>query len=216
MSGKGGPDSPLARLASLVGDAVRTVAVPATAGRPSPASEVEGPDELDDSERRHAASLMRVNHCGEVCAQALYQGQAIFARDEKVRESLQEAADEEVDHLAWTATRIDELGGRLSLLNPVWYAGSFAIGAAAAIVSDKVSLGFVAETERQVSDHLQSHLDRLPAGDGRSRAIVRQMDIDERQHATNAVDMGGVELPGPVRQAMRCMGRVMTSTSYWL
>lgn len=208
--------SPFAGLASFVGNAVRTIAVPATAKRPSPADKITKEETLDSDQKRHSAGLMRVNHCGEVCAQALYQGQSLFARDKKVRESLQEAADEEIDHLAWTATRIDEVGGRLSLLNPIWYAGSFAIGAAAAIVSDKVSLGFVAETERQVSDHLRSHLDRLPAGDVKSRAIVEQMDIDERQHATNAVDMGGVELPGPVKQAMRCMGKVMTTTSYWI
>ena len=209
-------ETPISQLASFVGSAVRTVLLPATAKRANPADSVTGEDSLDDEQRRHAASLMRVNHCGEVCAQALYQGQALFARDGKVKESLQEAADEEVDHLAWTAQRIDTLGGRLSLLNPVWYAGSFAIGAAAALVSDKVSLGFVAETENQVSKHLQSHLDRLPEQDERSRAIVAQMDIDERQHATNAVDMGGVELPGPVKKAMACCGKVMTTTSYWI
>lgn len=206
----------LAAVAGVVGGAIRTIATPAVAQRPNPADAIDEPDNLTEEERLHAARLMRVNHCGEVCAQALYQGQALFARDAKVQESLQEAADEEVDHLAWTAKRIDSLGGRLSLLNPVWYAGSFAIGAAAALVSDKISLGFVAETENQVSAHLLSHLDKLPPSDSRSRAIVKQMDIDERQHATNAVDMGGVELPEPVRRAMHATGRIMTSTSYWV
>lgn len=206
----------LAAVAGVVGGAIRTIATPAVAQRPNPADAIDEPDNLTEEERLHAARLMRVNHCGEVCAQALYQGQALFARDAKVQESLQEAADEEVDHLAWTAKRIDSLGGRLSMLNPVWYAGSFAIGAAAALVSDKISLGFVAETENQVSAHLLSHLDKLPPSDSRSRAIVKQMDIDERQHATNAVDMGGVELPEPVRRAMHATGRIMTSTSYWV
>lgn len=206
----------LATVAGVVGGAIRTIATPAVAQRPNPADAIDEPDNLTEEERIHAARLMRVNHCGEVCAQALYQGQALFARDAKVQESLQEAADEEVDHLAWTAKRIDSLGGRLSMLNPVWYAGSFAIGAAAALVSDKISLGFVAETENQVSAHLISHLDKLPPSDSRSRAIVKQMDIDERQHATNAVDMGGVELPEPVRRAMHATGRIMTSTSYWV
>lgn len=210
------PQSLLAAVAGVVGGAIRTIATPAVAQRPNPADAIDEPDNLTEEERLHAARLMRVNHCGEVCAQALYQGQALFARDAKVQESLQEAADEEVDHLAWTAKRIDSLGGRLSMLNPVWYAGSFAIGAAAALVSDKISLGFVAETENQVSAHLLSHLDKLPPSDSRSRAIVKQMDIDERQHATNAVDMGGVELPEPVRRAMHATGRIMTSTSYWV
>lgn len=210
------PQSLLATVAGVVGGAIRTIATPAVAQRPNPADAIDEPDNLTEEERLHAARLMRVNHCGEVCAQALYQGQALFARDAKVQESLQEAADEEVDHLAWTAKRIDSLGGRLSMLNPVWYAGSFAIGAAAALVSDKISLGFVAETENQVSAHLLSHLDKLPPSDSRSRAIVKQMDIDERQHATNAVDMGGVELPEPVRRAMHATGRIMTSTSYWV
>lgn len=209
-------DSIFTNLARLAGDFVRTVATPAVAQRPSPADEISSPDELSADERKHAASLMRVNHCGEVCAQALYQGQAVFARDGEVRSSLKEAAEEEVDHLAWTAERIESLDGRLSLLNPVWYVGSFCIGATAAIISDKISLGFVAETENQVSRHLQSHLDKLPEGDERSRAIIRQMDIDEQQHATNATNMGGVELPAPVKGAMHLAGRVMTTTSYWL
>ena len=203
------------KLIEVLGNGVRTVMMPAVAQRQNPADNApEAP--LDASDRRRAAALMRVNHCGEVCAQALYQGQALFARDSKTAEALQEAADEEVDHLSWTAERIHELGGRQSLLNPLWYGGSFLIGATAAMVSDKVSLGFVAETERQVSRHLQSHLDHLPKEDLKSRSIVEQMDIDETQHATNAVDLGGIELPSPVKKAMGAMGKVMTKASYWI
>ena len=206
----------LDNIITQISGAVRTIAMPATASRPSPAATISEPDNLNSDERQLAVKLMRVNHCGEVCAQALYQGQAIFARDPEVRKSLQEAADEEIDHLAWTAERIHALDGKQSILNPVWYAGSFALGAAAALISDKVSLGFVAETENQVSEHLISHLDKLPPDDLRSRSIVTQMDIDERQHATNALDMGGVQLPAPVKQAMHMCGRLMTTTSYWL
>ncbi len=206
----------LTNIASAVAEAVRTVAMPVTAKRPSPADSISTPDNLHPDERVHAARLMRVNHCGEVCAQALYQGQALFARDTKVRESLQEAADEEIDHLAWTAERIHALDGRQSMLNPLWYASSFALGAGAALISDKFSLGFVAETENQVSEHLLSHLDKLPGDDQRSRAIVAQMDIDERQHATNAVDMGAMDLPAPIKKVMHVCGRLMTKTSYWL
>lgn len=202
-------------LREVVEGALKTLLSPSVAQRSNPADAV-AEAELSASEREEAARLMRVNHCGEVCAQALYQGQALFARDRAVAESLQEAADEEIDHLAWTAQRICELDGRQSVLNPLWYGGSFFIGAAAALISDKVSLGFVAETEKQVSLHLQSHLSRLPEQDEKSRAIVRQMDIDEQQHATAAVEQGGVELPRPVAQLMHGMGRVMTRTSYWL
>ena len=209
-------NSIFSNVARFVGEMVRTVATPAVAQRPSPAQDVKEAEVLTNEERRHAARLMRVNHCGEVCAQALYQGQAVFARDPKVRDSLQEAAEEEVDHLAWTAERIESLDGRLSMLNPVWFIGSFCIGATAAVISDKVSLGFVAETENQVSRHLQSHLDKLPEGDERSRAIVRQMNLDEQQHATNATQLGGVELMPPVKGAMQLAGKVMTTTSYWL
>ena len=199
----------------LADEGLKTLLQPAVAERETPAATHSG-QELSPEEARHAARLMRVNHCGEICAQALYQGQALFARDESVRGNMQEAAREEIDHLAWTAMRIEELGGRQSLLNPLWYSGSFAIGAAAALVSDKVSLGFVAETERQVSAHLQSHLDKLPPQDEKSRAIVEQMDIDERQHATKAEEMGGIELPAPVKGMMHLFGRVMTRTSYWI
>lgn len=203
------------RIIEILENGARAVFAPASASRESPAARAEEA-EMDDSARRRAAALMRVNHCGEVCAQALYQGQALFARDPKVRDSLQEAADEEIDHLAWTAERIEQLGGRQSFLNPLWYGGAFAIGAAAALASDKISLGFVAETERQVSAHLQSHLHKLPPEDAKSRRIVEQMDIDEQQHATNAAEMGGAELPPPVKAAMRFAGKIMTGGSYWL
>ncbi|MDM5148170.1 2-polyprenyl-3-methyl-6-methoxy-1,4-benzoquinone monooxygenase [Candidatus Persebacteraceae bacterium Df01] len=203
------------RLFDIVGNGLKTIFTPITAKRPTPADEASETD-MSDAERRHAAALMRVNHCGEVCAQALYQGQALFSRDQKITNALQEAADEEIDHLAWTAQRIHELGGRQSFLNPLWYGGSFAIGAAAALVSDKVSLGFVAETEQQVSAHLQSHLQKLPANDEKSRRIVEQMDVDEQQHASNAISMGGVDLPPPVKGAMHLFGRLMTRSSYWM
>ena len=203
------------RVLEVLENGMRTVFAPSVASRESPGA-AAGECEMSDAARKHAAALMRVNHCGEVCAQALYQGQALFARDSQVRESLQEAADEEIDHLAWTAERIEQLGGRQSFLNPLWFGGALAIGAAASLVSDKISLGFVAETERQVSEHLQSHLDRLPPDDAKSRRIVEQMDIDEQQHATNAVEMGGAELPPPIKFAMRIAGKVMTRGSYWL
>ena len=203
------------RAIEILENGMRTVFAPQTASRESPAANAADAEMSDDA-RKHAAALMRVNHCGEVCAQALYQGQALFARDAKVRESLQEAADEEIDHLAWTAERIEQLGGRQSFLNPLWFGGAFAIGAAAALAADKISLGFVAETERQVSAHLQSHLHKLPPEDTKSRRIVEQMDIDEQQHATNAVEMGGVELPPPVKAAMRFAGKIMTRGSYYL
>ncbi|MGI9298194.1 MAG: 2-polyprenyl-3-methyl-6-methoxy-1,4-benzoquinone monooxygenase [Gammaproteobacteria bacterium] len=203
------------RVMEILENGMRTVFAPSVASRESPGAGATE-SEMSDSARRHAAALMRVNHCGEVCAQALYQGQALFARDPQVRDSLQEAADEEIDHLAWTAERIAQLGGRQSFLNPLWFGGAFAVGAAAAIVSDKISLGFVAETERQVSAHLQSHLHKLPPEDAKSRRIVEQMDIDEQQHATNAAAMGGVELPPPVKKAMRFAGKVMTGGGYWI
>ena len=202
-------------LIGILDRAIKTLFTPAIGQRPNPADSHTESD-LTEPERRESARLMRVNHCGEICAQALYQGQALFARDPKVTESMETAAAEEIDHLDWTAKRIRELGGRQSLLTPLWYGGSFLIGAGAALISDKISLGFVAETENQVSAHLNSHLERLPENDAKSRAIVEQMDIDERQHATHALDMGGVDLPPPVKSAMHLLGRVMTKTSYWL
>lgn len=202
------------QLTAIFDNGIKTVFTPAVASRQSPGEQCPE-NTLTESEKRHAAALMRVNHCGEVCAQALYQGQALFARDPKIREALQEAANEEIDHLAWTAERIEQLGGRQSFLNPLWFGGAFAIGAAAALVSDKVSLGFVAETERQVSAHLQSHMNRLPLNDEKSRSIVSQMDIDEQEHATTAETLGGEELPPPIKALMHAAGRVMTRGSYW-
>jgi ubiquinone biosynthesis monooxygenase Coq7 len=167
-------------------------------------------------ERQVAAALMRVNHTGEICAQALYQGQALTARNATARAALEQAAVEETDHLAWTAQRIEELGGRASVLNPLWYAGSFALGAAAGFLGDKWNLGFLAETERQVEGHLEGHLDRLPAQDEKSRAIVNEMKVDEARHARTAVDHGAAELPEPVTLAMKLGSRVMTRTAYWI
>jgi ubiquinone biosynthesis monooxygenase Coq7 len=195
--------------------ALRTVFAPAATLRPVPGEAL--PDqELEEAEKRHAAGLMRVNHAGEVCAQALYEGQALTARDAVAREALAHAAWEETEHLAWTERRIAELGGRKSLLNPLWYAGSFALGAAAGLLGDKWNLGFLAETERQVVAHLEDHLGRLPEKDGKSRAILEQMKEDEARHATTAVTHGAAELPGPVRLAMKLASRVMTRSAYWI
>jgi len=171
---------------------------------------------LDEAEKKRAAALMRVNHSGEICAQALYQGQALTARDPAVQQTLQQAAQEETEHLAWTARRVHELGGHLSVLNPIWYTGSLAIGAMAGLLGDKWNLGFLAETERQVGQHLQSHLEQLPQQDEKSRAIVSQMHIDEVGHADMAASLGGADLPPPVKLAMKLNGKVMTGTSYWV
>lgn len=194
---------------------LRTVFSQAYSARPYPDAGV--PDAvLEETEKKHAAALMRVNHSGEICAQALYQGQALTARDPVVQQKLQQAAQEETEHLAWTARRVHELGGHLSLLNPFWYAGSLVIGAVAGMLGDKWNLGFLAETERRVGDHLQSHLERLPVQDEKSRAIVRQMYVDETKHADMAIALGGAELPQPVRLAMKLNGKVMTGTAYWV
>ena len=195
--------------------ALRTVFAPAATLRPVPGQDL--PDaELSDAEKRHAAGLMRVNHAGEICAQALYEGQTLTARDSGAREALEHAAWEETEHLAWTERRIQELGGRRSLLNPLWYASSFAIGAAAGLLGDKWNLGFLAETERQVVAHLEGHLGRLPAQDEKSRAILEQMKEDEARHATTAVTHGAAELPEPVRLAMKLASRLMTRSAYWI
>ncbi len=183
--------------------------------RPNPAAKL-AETTLTDEERRHSAGLMRVNHVGEVCAQALYEAQGAFANSELTREQFRKAGEEEVDHLAWTAERLRELGSRTSLLNPLWYAGSYALGAVAAKLGDAQSLGFVVETERQVEAHLNSHLDRLPVQDVRSRAIVTQMRDDEIAHAEAARDLGASELPVPVKIAMKLMAKVMTATAYRL
>ncbi len=181
--------------------------------RPSPSI---GIDEaaLDDEQRRHVGGLMRINHVGEVCAQALYSGQAAVARDPRVRRQLLEAAAEETDHLAWCGERLHELGDRPSLLNPLWYGGAYAIGAVAGLVSDRLSLGFVVETERQVEAHLEGHLGKLPETDQRSRAIVMQMKEDEARHADNALAAGGIELPPPVKGLMRFAANVMRAVAY--
>ncbi len=200
-----------------VGDrALRTLAAAPVAARPYPADAVIDGVALTPQERSEASALMRVNHVGEVCAQALYEAQALGSPDPQLRAAFRAAAAEETDHLAWTQRRIAELGGRTSLLNPLWYAGAFAIGLLAARAGDTVSLGFMAETERQVEDHLQGHLDRLPAADGASRAIVARMQADEAAHASTAIALGGADLPWPVRLAMRAAARVMTRTAHYV
>ena len=195
--------------------ALRTVFANAGTVRPVPGDSLPEA-ELSDDERRRAASLMRVNHCGEICAQALYQGQAMMSKDMGIKRALERAAQEETEHLAWTERRIAELGGHKSLLNPLWYGGSLAIGILAARFGDGVNLGFLAETERQVESHLKSHLDRLPPQDLRSREIVTQMKEDEAAHADTAVRLGPVELPAPVKAAMKASSKVMTSVAYWV
>ncbi len=193
--------------------ALRAVAGVAHAARPSPAERI--PDRaIEEKDKAHAAALMRVNHGGEVCAQALYQGQALTARDAAAREALAKAAREEEDHLAWSAARVRELGGRLSLLNPLWYAGSFAIGALAGALGDRWNLAFLAETERQVEEHLSAHLEALPEQDERTRAVVEAMRADEAKHRETALGLGAAELPEPVKRAMRFASRVMTTTAY--
>ncbi len=195
--------------------ALRSVFAPAHASRPLPADTAAPTPEMSEAERRNAAGLMRVNHSGEIAAQALYHGQALVARSESTRALLLEAAREETDHLAWCETRLQELQSRPSLLNPLWYAGSFGIGAIAGLLGDRTSLGFVMETERQVEGHLNEHLGRLPPTDTRSRAILQTMRTDEVAHGANARAAGGAELPSPVRALMRRVARVMTSTAYW-
>ncbi|SDV49600.1 2-polyprenyl-3-methyl-6-methoxy-1,4-benzoquinone monooxygenase [Chitinasiproducens palmae] len=197
--------------------ALRSLSGVAHASRPMPGSDLQQDEgALTAEEKRHAAALMRVNHVGEVCAQALYQAQAITARSSELRETFAEAAREEEDHLAWTAERIAALGGRVSLLNPLWYGGSLAIGMVAGRFGDRFNLGFMAETEKQVEQHLDSHLQSLPAADNVSRAIVEQMRIDEIKHARTAIDAGGSELPFPVRMLMRATSKVMTGTAYYV
>jgi ubiquinone biosynthesis monooxygenase Coq7 len=192
---------------------LRAVAGVAHAARPSPADGLaEGA--LDAAARQRAAALMRVNHVGEVCAQALYQGQALTARRSDARQTLERAALEEQDHLAWSAERIRELGGRPSLLNPLWYAGALAIGAAAGALGDRWNLAFLAETERQVEEHLTGHLELLPAADRRTRAVVAGMRADEAKHRASAIELGAAELPEAARHAMRLAAKVMTTVAY--
>jgi ubiquinone biosynthesis monooxygenase Coq7 len=195
--------------------ALRTIAGLATTQRPVPGSSIANAT-LTPEETRHAAGLMRVNHTGEVCAQALYSAQALVARDPEVKRQFAQAAREEEEHLAWTQARLAELGDRTSLLNPLWYTGALAIGIAAGLASDRVNLGFVVETERQVEEHLTTHMDRLPAADGRSRAIVEQMRDDEVRHGAMAMAAGAVGLPFPIRVLMRAAADVMRTVAYRL
>jgi 3-demethoxyubiquinol 3-hydroxylase len=194
---------------------VRAVFGASRASRRLPGADLAGA-ELSPAERREAAALMRINHCGEVCAQALYQGQALASDNPSLKRELAAAAREEEDHLAWTQARIAELGGRTSYLNPLWYAASFAIGFAAGKAGDKWNLGFLKETERQVEAHLHSHLERLSPLDVRTRAVVSQMKEDEAGHADMAVALGAAELPAPVKQGMKAVAKVMTTTTYWV
>ncbi|NEX21287.1 2-polyprenyl-3-methyl-6-methoxy-1,4-benzoquinone monooxygenase [Thiorhodococcus mannitoliphagus] len=208
--------SPLDRLLINADHAMRTLfGRPQTTARSNPASNL-AETELRKDQRKHVARLMRINHTGEVCAQALYQGQALTAKLPDTRQRMEQSAEEENDHLAWCETRLEELGDHKSLLNPLWYAGSFAMGAAAGLAGDKWSLGFVVETERQVESHLDSHLEQIPAQDEKSRAILEQMKVDEIKHAQVAKSAGGADLPGPVRLAMKVTSRVMTRTVYWV
>jgi ubiquinone biosynthesis monooxygenase Coq7 len=193
--------------------ALRTLTGLATSSRPTPGANIADAP-LAPGERRHAAGLMRVNHTGEVCAQALYAAQAVTARDPSIRGKFARAAREEEEHLAWTRQRLAELSDRPSLLNPLWYGGAFAIGLAAGIASDEVNLGFVVETERQVEEHLTRHMERLPESDGRSRAIVEQMRDDEARHGAMAQEAGAAELPFPVRRLMRAAADVMRFVAY--
>ena len=202
-------------LLAAADSALRTLFARPRAARPCP---VVPADEtrLEESDRKNAAALMRVNHVGEICAQALYTAQALATRNPELRRHFEKAADEETDHLAWTEERLRELGDRKSLLNPLWYAGAFGIGLLAGRMGDRVSLGFVIETERQVEAHLQGHLERLPAQDHASRAIVAQMKDDEAAHAASAVAAGGFDLPAPVNGAMRAAAKVMTTTAHYI
>ena len=194
---------------------LRTVLAEARSVRPFPDRDAaETP--LSDDEKKHAAALMRVNHTGEVCAQALYNGQAMTARNPATVEALRKASQEETEHLAWCEKRIHALGSHKSLFNPLWYAGSFAIGAVAGALGDKWNLGFLAETEKQVGKHIADHLQRLPAQDAKSRAVLQQMAIDEAKHADTAITHGGAELPAPVKLAMKLSSKVMTKTTYWI
>ena len=204
----------LDHLLGAADEALRTLSGAVTAARPTPANGHAVPASRDD--RRVSAGLMRVNHTGEICAQALYSGQALVARDARVREALQSAAAEERDHLAWCRSRLGDLDSRPSLLDPLWYAGSFAWGVASGLAGDRWSLGFLAETEAQVERHLEGHLDRLPADDTASREIVAKMREDEARHGHTGRALGAAELPYPVKRAMLAASRIMTRTAYWV
>ena len=206
--------SPLDRLLEVADAGLRGSFGRPGGSRPTPGIATAAP--VDPGRRRHAAGLMRVNHAGEIAAQGLYHGQALTARRPETRAALRRAASEEGDHLAWCRTRLDELGSRPSLLDPLWFAGSVAIGALAGLCGDRASLGFMAETERQVEGHLADHLERLPADDVRSRAIVLEMQTDEVRHGQAAISAGGEMLPEPVPRLMRLTARLMTGTAYWI
>jgi len=212
--------TPVDRALIGLGDLIRAIescAGPARATREFPAAAaVDADSALTEDERRSAGRYMRVNHVGEVCAQALYHSQALTAREPAVREAMRQAADEENDHLAWCEQRMAELGARKSYLNPLWYAGAFGLGSVAGLAGDKWNLAFVAETERQVVAHLDGHLGKLPAADSRSRAVVAQMRADENRHAQEAVQAGAAELPPPVKRAMALAAGVMTATAHWV
>jgi 3-demethoxyubiquinol 3-hydroxylase len=199
-----------------VDNGLRTLWGEVHATRAMPQPDAPAASELSPEERRLSAALMRVNHVGEVCAQALYQAQALTARTPSLRSEMQHAAREETDHLAWTSQRLQQLNGRTSYLNPLWYAGAFGLGLLAGRLGDRTSLGFVVETERQVEQHLANHLDRLPANDLASRAMVEQMKSDEAAHADAALAAGGAQLPAPARWAMRAAAKVMTTTAHFL
>lgn len=195
--------------------ALRTLWAPAPTVRPMPGEGLPESD-MSDAERRHAAALMRINHCGEICAQALYQGQALTSRNPSTRRTMEQAAFEETEHLNWTARRIDELGGRKSLLNPVWYGASLGVGVMAGLLGDDWNLGFLAETERQVECHLDAHLASLPSQDRRSWEVLEQMKVDEIKHAETAIRFGARELPLPVKYGMKLSSKVMTKTAYYV
>ena len=205
----------LDKLITTFDTGLRTVFAQAVPGRERPDASIEEMS-LSESQKSQAASLMRINHVGEVCAQALYSGQAFTSRNVQTVKSLQHAADEETDHLAWCESRINELGGRKSFLNPVWYIGSFALGATAGLMSDKWNLGFLAETEQQVSNHLNNHLTKLSDADVKTRTIVSQMQQDEAAHAEEAKQLGGSDLPRPVKAGMKLASKIMTSTAYYV
>lgn len=208
--------SPLDQLIINIDQAVRTVfGKPQVTERPDPSEGIKLP-ELDSTETRHSAGLMRINHTGEVCAQALYQGQALTAKLPNVRTNMERAAQEENDHLQWCENRLNELGSQPSYLNPFWYLGSFTIGATAGFIGDKWSLGFVAETEQQVVRHLDKHLVQLPEKDNKSIAILKQMKTDEQNHATTALEAGAAELPRVIKKLMSLSSKIMTKTAYWL
>lgn len=207
--------SPIDQFLGAADNFLRSIATTPPSSRPYPAKNIAEAN-LSDTERKLAAALMRVNHSGEVAAQALYQGQAFTAKSPEMARLLHEAAVEEADHLNWTAKRIEALGSRTSVLAPLWYVGAFTIGAIAGRMGDRVSLGFLAETERQVEQHLMEHMSRLPLADEASRAVVEQMKEDELKHMNTALDHGGADLPGPVQMAMRASGKVMTTVAHYI